>query len=102
MPSNTPEILVIGHKNPDTDSICSALALAELKRAMGHDNAVACRAGDINPQTEFIIGKFGIEAPRFVPDVYLKANDVMTSDMNTASLDTPIIHVMDMMRKSVV
>lgn len=99
MYKNEKEMLIIGHKNPDTDSICSALSLAELKRAMGNENAVACRAGDINPQTEFIIGKFGIEAPRFVPDVYLKASDIMTSDINAASLHTPIIHVMDMMRE---
>ena len=46
-------IYVIGHKNPDTDSICAALALAELKRQTGI-NATAARLGTLNPETKFI------------------------------------------------
>ena len=49
-------IYVIGHKNPDTDSICAALALAELKRQTGV-NAVAARLGTLNPETKFILDK---------------------------------------------
>ena len=52
-------IYVIGHKNPDTDSICAALALAELKRQTGI-NATAARLGTLNPETKFILDKLNV------------------------------------------
>ncbi|MBQ9986795.1 MAG: putative manganese-dependent inorganic diphosphatase [Erysipelotrichales bacterium] len=55
-------IYITGHKNPDTDSICAAIAYAELKQMLGQ-NAIACRIGDINPETEFVLNKFQVEAP---------------------------------------
>lgn len=55
-------IYVIGHKNPDTDSICAALALAELKRQTGI-NAVAARLGTLNPETKFILDKLHVNMP---------------------------------------
>ena len=57
---------VIGHKNPDTDSICSAISLAELKRAEGMENVVAARAGNVNPQTSFILDYFDIQPPKYL------------------------------------
>ena len=57
------EILVLGHKNPDTDSICSALAFAELQRACGL-NATAGRVGKINKETKYALDYFGVEAPQ--------------------------------------
>ena len=67
-------IYVIGHKNPDTDSICAALALAELKRQTGV-NAVAARLGTLNPETKFILDKFllaetikGVDSPTPLPN----------------------------------
>ncbi len=56
------KIFVIGHKNPDTDSICSAIAYAEFKQ-MDSVNAVAARAGEINPETRFVLDHFGVEEP---------------------------------------
>lgn len=53
---------VLGHKIPDSDSICSAISLAYLKNAIG-EPAVAVRQGELNPETAFILDKFGIEAP---------------------------------------
>ena len=53
------EVLVIGHRNPDTDSICSAIAYAELKRAMGMSNAIAARCGDTNERIDFVLRSFG-------------------------------------------
>ena len=47
-------IHIIGHKNPDTDSIVASIAYAELKRKMGM-NAIACRIGDLNPETDFVL-----------------------------------------------
>lgn len=61
------EILVFGHKNPDTDSICSALAYANFKNALG-ENAKACRLGNINDETQFILDYLTIDAPELIED----------------------------------
>jgi manganese-dependent inorganic pyrophosphatase len=58
-------IYVAGHKSPDTDSICAAIAYAELKKKLGQD-AVACRLGDINSETKFILGKWGVAIPELL------------------------------------
>lgn len=63
---------VIGHKNPDTDSVVSAAAYAALKRALGFPEAVAARAGAVNPQTEYIFHRFGVPLPEFLPDLVPK------------------------------
>lgn len=90
---------VIGHKNPDTDSICSAIGLAELKIAEGSKNVVAARAGDLNPQTTFILDYFKVQPPRFLPDVHAKAKDIMSVDIVKVSHDTPLRKVMELMRQ---
>ncbi|MDR0908748.1 MAG: putative manganese-dependent inorganic diphosphatase [Spirochaetaceae bacterium] len=64
---------VIGHKNPDTDSIVSAIAYAIFKREQGRHNCFAARAGNLNPQTEFILNKFGVEAPLYLGNLIPKA-----------------------------
>ena len=57
------EIMVIGHKNPDTDSICSAICYADLKNKItGTDNYVPKRAGHLNEETHFVLNRFGVEA----------------------------------------
>ena len=54
------KIIVIGHRNPDTDSIVSAIAYAALKRQQGHVNCMPARAGKLTPQTEYILRRFGV------------------------------------------
>jgi manganese-dependent inorganic pyrophosphatase len=71
------EILVIGHKNPDTDAICSAIGYAEFKRRTGMAEAVAARCGDTNDRIDFVLKTFGALAPKFVADVSPKIFDVM-------------------------
>ena len=71
------EILVIGHRNPDTDAICSAIGYAEFKRRTGLTEAVAARCGDINDRINFVLTTFGVPAPKFVADVSPKISDVM-------------------------
>jgi manganese-dependent inorganic pyrophosphatase len=71
------EILVIGHRNPDTDAICSAIGYAEFKRRTGMPEAVAARCGDTNDRIDFVLNTFGVPAPRFVADVSPKVSDVM-------------------------
>ena len=71
------EILVIGHRNPDTDAICSAIGYAEFKRLTGMADAVAARCGDTNDRIDFVLKTFGVPAPKFVADVSPKVSDVM-------------------------
>ena len=62
--------MVIGHKNPDTDSICSAICYADLKNKItGTDNYVPKRAGHLNEETHFVLNRFGVEAPEYIKDV---------------------------------
>ncbi|MDT8448150.1 MAG: putative manganese-dependent inorganic diphosphatase [bacterium] len=89
------DILVIGHKNPDTDSVCSAYAYAALKAQLGGDlNFQAARAGNLNKQTRYIFDKFKVEPPPYVKDVYPKAQDVMTREVSAVSPETPLMQVM--------
>jgi len=71
------EVFVIGHRNPDTDAICSAIGYAEFKRRTGMPEAVAARCGDTNDRIDFVLNTFGVPAPRFVADVSPKVRDVM-------------------------
>jgi len=66
-------VYVIGHKNPDTDSVVAAAAYAALKRAQGQPQVKAARAGAVNPQTEYIFQRFGVALPEFIPDLIPKA-----------------------------
>ena len=89
---------VIGHKNPDSDSICSAIALAELKKAEGFINTKPARAGDVNPQTMFILNHFNVDPPKYLPNVYPRAKDIMSVDVAYVSDRTPLLKVMEVMR----
>ncbi|AJY75469.1 manganese-dependent inorganic pyrophosphatase [Paenibacillus beijingensis] len=75
------KVLVFGHKNPDTDTICSAIAYAELKNKLGLE-AEAVRLGEVNGETQFALNKFGIEAPRLVESVAAEAKQVILVDHN--------------------
>ena len=59
------EVLVFGHKNPDTDSICSSIAMAALKRKQGFD-AIACCLGSLSKETEFVLRKLSVETPKML------------------------------------
>lgn len=74
-------ILIFGHKNPDTDTICSAIAYAELKKELGLQ-AEAVRLGDINGETQFALDYFKVAAPRLVETVASEAKDVILVDHN--------------------
>jgi manganese-dependent inorganic pyrophosphatase len=82
------EILVIGHKNPDTDAICSAIGYAEFKRRTGMPEAVAARCGDTNDRIDFVLKTFGAEAPKFVADVSPKISDVMEREVLSVRPDS--------------
>lgn len=69
-------VYVVGHKNPDTDSICSAIAYARLKQLTGTDEYVAKRAGMLNEETQYVLERFGVEEPTLLSNVQLQVKDV--------------------------
>lgn len=75
------KVFVFGHKNPDTDSICSALAYAELKNKLGVD-AEPIRLGKVNEETQYALDYFKTEAPRLVEAVSKEASEVILVDHN--------------------
>ena len=75
------EVFVIGHRNPDTDAICSAIGYAEFKRRTGLPEAVAARCGDTNERIDFVLETFGVPSPRFIADVSPKVRDVMQAEV---------------------
>ena len=68
--------LVIGHRNPDTDSICSAVCYANLKRAVTGEEYIPARAGHVNGETRFVLDYFGMEEPVLVEDVRTQVRDI--------------------------
>lgn len=73
----TKTVFIIGHKNPDTDSVCSAIAYADIKNRTTHGiNFIPKRAGQINKETEFVLHRFGVEEPDFVLDVGVQVRDL--------------------------
>jgi manganese-dependent inorganic pyrophosphatase len=82
------EVLVMGHRNPDTDAICSAIGYAEFKRRTGMPEAVAARCGDTNDRIDFVLQTFGVASPRFVADVSPKVRDVMETEVFSVTPET--------------
>ncbi len=70
------KIIVIGHRNPDTDSICSSIAYASLKRRLNGGDYVPMRAGQINAETQYVLDRFGVEVPEFIADVSTQVKDI--------------------------
>ena len=70
------KVYVIGHRNPDTDSICSAIAYANLKNQVEGNGYEAYRAGNINGETRYVLDTFGIKDPKYVSDVRPRLKDV--------------------------
>ncbi|WP_349945368.1 putative manganese-dependent inorganic diphosphatase [Lacrimispora sp. BS-2] len=68
--------IVIGHKNPDTDSICSAICYANLKRVLTGEQYQPGRAGRVNEETQFVLHYFGVEAPELVENVKTQVRDI--------------------------
>ena len=68
--------IVIGHKNPDTDSICSAICYAHFKRKLTGEDYTPCRAGEINNETKFVLEHFGVEPPELIESLEPTVSDV--------------------------
>jgi len=81
-PDNGRKILVVGHRNPDTDSVCSAIAYAELKNKTEEGSYVAVRAGQISNETKFVLDKFNTKEPEYVAYVGAQVKDMDISFFN--------------------
>ncbi len=76
MKTHTKKVIVIGHKNPDTDSICSAITYAALKTKITGKEYVAKRAGQLNQETEYVLRRFKVAAPEYIEDVRTQVKDI--------------------------
>ena len=70
------KVYVIGHKNPDTDSICSAIAYANLKNKITGEKYIAKRAGEVNGETAYVLDKFQVSVPSLLDNVHLQVKDM--------------------------
>ena len=84
------QTIVIGHRNPDMDSICSALGYARLKQLLGVPDVIAARAGNTNARINFVLEKFKVEAPLFLSDVSPRVSDVMERHVISVKADSAI------------
>ena len=92
-------IYITGHKNPDTDSICAAIAYAELKKRHAI-NAVPIRIGDINKETEFVLKYFGVDVPEYKETVRTQVSDLNMDIINPVSEDISIKAAWSIMQKN--
>ena len=93
------KIYVIGHRNPDTDSVVSAVAYARLKQLHGLDNCIAARAGKINPQTEYILERFAVPPPKFLPDLVPKAEHYIFKKPVTVNENDSMWNALELLQK---
>ena len=98
MPKEAHKVVVIGHRNPDTDSICSAIAYAELKNKTTDLVCEPRRAGKMNQETEFVLKKFGVTPPRMCTDVNPKIRDVDYREMPGIPGSTSLRRAWEIMR----
>ena len=93
-------VYVIGHKNPDTDSVVSAAAYAHLKRELGLKRCVAARAGKMNPQAEYVFERFDVPFPAFIPDLVPKVEYYLGAQAEVVDRGTPLWDALATMNRS--
>ncbi len=84
---------VVGHKLPDSDAICAAIAYAYLLRAMGNEDAVAARQGELRKETEYLLNRFSVPPPEYIHDVKARVDDVMISPAITVNKEDSLYDV---------
>lgn len=94
-------ILVFGHKNPDTDSICSSIAYANLKRALGQD-AVACALGEVRKEAEYALNYFKVDAPKLIDGVKVQVNDLCFDKENVLNVNSSLLEAYNLMNSKCV
>lgn len=96
----TKTIYVIGHRNPDTDSIASAIGYADLKRKLGNPDVVPAMAGVPNPQTLYILERLGIPEPMLLADVHPKVRDIINRQAITIGRQTSAYEALELFNSS--
>ncbi len=97
--ADTAPVYVIGHKNPDTDSICSAIAYAELKNRLHGGGYCPARAGQINQETQYVLNFFQVPAPKYVEDVMTDVRDIEIRKTKGVSGQMSLKKAWNMMRE---
>lgn len=93
-------IFILGHKNPDSDSICSALAYADYKNGNGNVNAIPVRLGELNRETKFILDYFDVDAPELMETVRLSVEDLNFDKLAPVSPEISIRMALNLMKKN--
>ena len=91
------QVYIIGHKKPDTDSICSALAYAQFLNRKEPGRYVAARCGPVNPETAFALETFDCSAPEYIESVVPSVSDMPFTYTMSAAADLPTIDIADLM-----
>lgn len=92
-------VLVFGHRNPDSDSICAAVAYAHLRNRLDDGHVyVPVRLGDVPAETAWLLSRFGVAVPDLVEHVRLRVRDAMSPEVVTVGLDEPLLQVGRLMR----
>ena len=99
MNNKTKQTYVIGHKNPDTDSICSAIAYAHLKKEITGERYSARRAGQINEETQYVLKRFQMRAPKLLPDVKLQLQDAEINKIEGCGPNVSIKRAWELLEK---
>lgn len=86
---------VFGHQNPDTDSICSALAYANLKQSIGEKDVVPARLGPVNKETQYALDYFHVEPPQVLTSVEPQVSDLTLPELPQVKEDDPIISTLE-------
>ena len=93
-------ILVFGHKNPDNDSIASAVGYAHLKNVVDPENVyVPARLGPVPRETRWVFERFGVQLPEEIAHVRTRVRDVMTPEPVTITADEPMLIAGRLMRE---
>ncbi|MBE5825454.1 MAG: putative manganese-dependent inorganic diphosphatase [Butyrivibrio sp.] len=96
--SNQRPVFVIGHKNPDTDSICAAITYANLKNKVFGGNFIACRAGHLNEETQFVLSHFAVPVPAYIKDVRTQVRDMEIRCLDGVTADLSLKNAWAKMR----
>ena len=93
------KVYIVGHRNPDTDSICSAIAYADLKSKISEGRFLARRAGLLNEETQYVLKRFGVEEPKSLSNVHLQVKDVDVNLMSGIQGNTSIKEAWALMKE---
>ena len=91
-------VYITGHRHPDTDSIASSIAYAFFKKSMGIP-AIPCRLGSLNSETEYLLKRFGFEAPLHLQDARMKLSEIEMDAPVAITPDTTIYEAMQIMQE---